>query len=301
MDLIYRYYETELYVGDTWKLTPSLTISYGLRYQNYTVPYEINGNESSSNITFDGYFGDRLKQSAAGISGTTALPLVQYVLGGKANNGPAYYHPANKNFASARIAFAYSPSYDRKSVFSGGVGIIYDHSIVNALQFQQLQSSYLFEASNVNLFGTPGNAEVSIAGAPRFAGLTAAPAAPPAPSVATPFVPYVSGGIPVGLPNGQFNTIIDPNLKTPYSIQYNGGFQHEFPQGFILKMDYAGRLGRRLLAQADASQLVDFPDNTGGSNQLMSTAMAGMTTQLRANQGLGALGAIYSPQRAAVV
>jgi hypothetical protein len=43
------------------------------------------------------------------------------------------------------------------------------------------------------------------------------------------------------------------------------------------------------LAQADASQLINFLDNTGGSNQSMSQAMAGMTTQLRANKSLGAI------------
>jgi len=40
LDLNYRYYETEVYFGDTWKVTPNLDISYGVRYQNYTVPYE---------------------------------------------------------------------------------------------------------------------------------------------------------------------------------------------------------------------------------------------------------------------
>jgi hypothetical protein len=45
-------------------------------------------------------------------------------------------------------------------------------------------------------------------------------------------------------------------------------------------MTYVGRLGRRLIAQADAEQLIDFPDKASG--QLMSQAMAGITKQLRA-------------------
>ena len=293
LDLIYRYYETEAYFGDTWKLTPNFTVSYGVRYQNYTVPYETQGEEAMSNITFDGYWGDRLKQSTAGIQGNAVLPFVQYTLGGKANNEPGYYHSANKNFAP-RVAFAYSPASDKKTVFSGGAGVIYDHSIINALLFQQLQNSYLFEARNVELFGTPQDPTATLLSAPRFAGIMSPPAPPPAPSVATPYTPYVSGGVPYGLANGEFNTIIDPNLKTPYSLQFDGGLQHEFPQGYILKVNYVGRLGRRLLAEADASQLVEFPDNTGQSNQTMSQAMAGMTTQLRQNKGLGAYGAILS-------
>jgi len=42
-----------------------------------------------------------------------------------------------------------------------------------------------------------------------------------------------------------------------------------------------GRLGRRLLAQADAEQLIDFPDNLSG--QKFSQAMAALTTWLRQN------------------
>jgi hypothetical protein len=55
-----------------------------------------------------------------------------------------------------------------------------------------------------------------------------------------------------------------------------------------------GRFARRLLAQADASQLLDFPDNTGGSNQTMGQAFAAMVTQLRANKSLGPLNDVLS-------
>jgi hypothetical protein len=293
LDLIYRYYETEVYFGDTWKVTPNFAVSYGLRYQNYTVPYETKGDESISNVNFAGYWGDRVAQSAQGLQGNSVLPFIDYNYGGKANGAAGYYQPANKNFAP-RVAFAYTPDYDKKTVFSGGAGVIYDHSIINALQFQQLQTSYLFEAGSVNLFGTAGNPTATLQSAPRFAGIASPPPAPTAPSVATPFTPYVSNGVPYGLPDGAFNIIIDPNLKTPYSLQFNFGMQHEFPQGYLLKVDYVGRLGRRLLAEADASQLIEFPDNTGLSNQTMSQAMAGMTTQLRANKSLGVVPDILS-------
>ena len=293
LDLIYRNYETELYFADTWKVTSDLTLSYGLRYQNYTVPYETHGEQAIANINFDSYWSDRVAQSAAGIQGNNALPFIDYTLGGKVNNKPGYYQPQNLDFAP-RFGFAYSPSWDRKTVFSGSAGIVYDHTVVNALQFQQTQSSYLFEASNTNLFGTAGNPTATLMTAPRFAGINNAPQPPTAPNVTPPYVPFVSNGVPYGLPYGEFNILINPQLKTPYNIQFNFGLQHQFAQGYLLKIDYAGRLGRRLLAEADASQLIDFPDNTGGSSQKMSGAMAGMVTQLRQNAGLGALGAIES-------
>ena len=294
LDLIYRYYETEVYGGDTWKVTPHLVISYGLRYQNYTVPYETRGNEAVSSLTsFNDYFYDRVRQSAAGIDGNSAVPFISYTLGGKVNNARGYFQPDNRLFAP-RIAFAYSPGFDQRTVLSAGGGIIYDHSIINALQFQQLQTSYLFEASNTALFGASGEPSYTLTTAPRFGGLSSQPPTPAAPSVATPFTPFVYEGYPYGLAYGEFNLNIDPALTTPYNIQFNAGFQHEFPQQYILKIGYVGRQGRRLLAQADSSQLIEFPDNTGKSKQTMSQAMAGITTQLRNNIGLGAFGDILS-------
>jgi hypothetical protein len=309
LDLVYRNYETEIYFGDSWRLTPDLTITYGVRYQLYTVPYETHGDEGVAELTsngsvspfgFDQYWNARAKQSAAGISSDTAIPFLQYVYGGKSNNGPSYYHIEKKLF-SPHFAFAWNPSYDKKTVISGGASIVYDHSIINALQFLQLQFSGLFEANNSNLYGTAGDPTATLAssspatgGTQRFGGISSPPELPTAPSVGAPYVPYVAGGYPYGLPYGEFDISMDPNLKNPYNVVFDLGVEHEFPQGYILKINYDGRLGRRLLAEADASQLVEFPDNTGKSTQTMSQAMGALTTQLRRNAGLGALGAILA-------
>jgi hypothetical protein len=287
----YRFYETEIYLGDTWKVTPSLTISYGVRWQNYSVPYEKNGIESLPNLDFNQYFNARLAQSAAGASGPgtdcnpqpgAGVPCVTYSLGGKANHAPGYFSPLYKNFAP-RFAFAYSPASDRKTVISGGGGVIYDHTVVSSIQYQASQYSYLFQASATQPYGTSNDPITSLETDPRFAGFSNPPPAPAAPAALTaPYAPFVNAGVPFGLANGQaFNEGVDNNLKTPYSIGLNFGLQHEFPQGLLLKLTYVGRLGRRLLAQADANQLIDFPDNASG--QLMSTAFANMETQLRAN------------------
>jgi hypothetical protein len=48
----------------------------------------------------------------------------------------------------------------------------------------------------------------------------------------------------------------------------------------VMKLNYVGRLGRRLLATADANQVIDFPDKQ--SNQMMSQAFGELTKQLRA-------------------
>ncbi|HEY1759454.1 MAG TPA: carboxypeptidase-like regulatory domain-containing protein [Bryobacteraceae bacterium] len=293
----YRYYETEVYVGDAWKVTPNLTLSYGLRWQNYTVPYETHGLESVDQMgtpggttssvdqtTFNNYFSQRMAQSAAGLSGNLSVPLFDYILGGKANHGPSLYHTDNKDFAP-RVAFAWSPSFDRKTVFSGGGGIVFDHTVVNAVLYQQTQFSYIFEAGISQPLGTAANTAATLQQDARFTGISSPPPPPAAPTITRPFYPYVSGtgaaAVPNGLANGgAFNEMIDPTFKTPYSIQFNLGWQHEFPRGYILKMNYAGRQGRRLLAQADTSQLIDFPDTVSG--QLYSQAFTNMSKQLRA-------------------
>ncbi len=309
LDMNFRYDETEIYFGDTWKLTPHLTVSYGVRYQNYTPPYETHGDQafpqlnSNGTVTpfsFDAYWADRIKQSAAGISTNTAVPFLQYVLGGKANHAPGFYYPQNKMFAP-RLAFAYSPNFDLKSVISGGAAIVYDHRIVNALQYVQTQESYLFSAQQLNPFGIYGDpydslatSNVSLGGLPRFSGLTSPPSPPGAPNVTPPYTPYVAGGVPYGLQYAEGNVLVDPNLKNPYNIEFNFGWQHEFPQGYLLKVSYFGKLGRRLLASADASQLIDFPDNTGASSQMLSQGESGMVTQLRQYASLGEYGAAAS-------
>ena len=145
----YRYYETELYFGDTWKVTPSLTFDYGLHYLNYTVPYEKNGIESLPSLNFDEYFSARVAQSAAGQSGDNAVPFIQYLLGGKGNNAPGYYKPNDLDLAP-RVAFAYNPKFDKRTVISGGAGVIFDRTVVNAVQYQASQYSYLSSFPPIN-------------------------------------------------------------------------------------------------------------------------------------------------------
>ena len=211
---------------------------------------------------------------------TLPLPFISYDLGGKANNGPGYYDSNLKDFAP-RLAFAYNPSFARKNVISGGVGIVFDHTIVNAVQYQQDQYSYLFQATTNLPFGTPSDPVASLREDPRFTSITSLPTTPAAPEITHPFTPFVEDGIPVGLMNGRaFNETIDRHLHNPYSIVINFGIQHEFPRNYILKVNYAGRLGRRLLAQADANQLIDFPDTHSG--QMMGQAFAEIVRQLRA-------------------
>jgi hypothetical protein len=248
-------------------------MTYGLRYQFYTVPWEVSGAESVQNWGFDQYFGIRATQSATGQSGDQAVPFITYSLGGKGNKAVPLYTPSYKDLAP-RVAFAYNVPQFPKMVLNAGAGIMFDRTVTNALNFIQDQSSYLFQNTVNNSFG-------SLTSDPRIGANFSFPGNT-APTITKPYTPYVSGGTPYGLGEGAFNSIIDPNLKDPYSIALNAGIQQQIPGNFVLKVNGVERLGRRLLAQADASQLIDFPDSTSG--QELSTAFANITQEMRAGQ-----------------
>ena len=228
-------------------------------------------------------FSARVAQSNAAKTGPNAVPLISYILGGKANNGPPLYQPQYNNLAP-RFAFAYNPGFDKKTVFNGGAGLVYDRTIINAIQQIQDVDSYLFQQTKSTTSGIAGDPYNSIRTDPRLDknnGISTVTITPPA-TPKPPYQPFVdASGNPFGLISGSaFNETIDPALKTPYSITYNAGMQTALPGDTVLKISYVGRLGRRLLAQADANQIVDFPDTVSG--QLLSQAFAAITLQNRA-------------------
>jgi hypothetical protein len=281
----YRYFQTEAYFGDVWKISPRLTLDFGLRYQFYSVPFEAHGNESvlTTDIPLSTYVNDRIAQQKVGNTSTTGLPLYTYGLGGKVNNGPNLYDPSYKDFAP-RVGFSYSPFADNKTILRGSVGIQYDRTVVNAVNFLQDQLSYLFSNSATNQFGST-SADASLAADDRLGSNLSYPTAdnPTAPTMTSTFTPYVDGsGTPYGLPSGESGMVIPKGMKDPYNIDFTLGIQRDLPWHMVLKADYTGHLGRRLLASADGSQVIDVPDYTGGSTQTMSQAFAALTTQMRA-------------------
>jgi hypothetical protein len=163
---------------------------------------------------------------------------------------------------------------------------VFDRTVINAINFLQDEiSSYLFTNSQIAYFGSGSGAAASLAAAPRLGSSLAYPAADNPSPVATsvPYTPFVdSTGTPYGLEGDPYaNFVVPKDLKDPYSIALNFGIQQELPGHTVLKLSYVSRLGRRLLADADASQVIDVPDYTGKSTQTMSQAFAGLTTQLR--------------------
>ncbi|HEY6403091.1 MAG TPA: hypothetical protein VI479_16855, partial [Blastocatellia bacterium] len=148
----FRYNEYEVYAQDSWKARNSLTLTYGVRWQYYAPPYEVNGFHAANDVDFRPLFNLRQRNAAAGVSGPTAEPFLRYDLIGKANDARGYYKPDLNNFAP-RLSFAWNPSFrngflgkvfgDRKTVIRGGGSVAYER-VSGALTFIQDQVTFLF-------------------------------------------------------------------------------------------------------------------------------------------------------------
>jgi len=301
----WRYYETELYAQDTWRVRRDLTLTYGLRWQFYSVPYETQGFEAIPDTGPTAFFQNRVAAAAQGVSGNNTIPFVTYTKGGKANHGPAFYKDDWKDFAP-RFSIAYNPSGlngflgrlfgDGKTVIRTGGGIVFDHPGTEAVNFEQNRNSYLFSSQTTTNFGTD-DPEADLANNPKFTSITALPAGLTTPQQPTnPFTPFVdpTTGQAFGEAANTFNYAIDPNLKTPYNIIFTFGIQRELPDKFQLDVNYFGRLGRRLLIQADAGQMLDFQDPFTAGHSLAGD-FAGLSQQMR-NQTPGSNGYVVTPE-----
>jgi hypothetical protein len=101
------YYQNsfDLWGGDTFRITPKLTLNYGARYTYQGVLHDSNN------------------------SITNFIPGLGFVTPGKNGAGPLY--PEDKNNLAPRFGFAYTPFADGKTVVRGGYGIYYDVPSLN--------------------------------------------------------------------------------------------------------------------------------------------------------------------------
>lgn len=286
----FRYNEYEFYVQDNWKVTNNLTLNLGVRYQYYQPPYEANGFQAANDVDFQELYDIRVRNAAAGIGGADAEPLLTYDLIGPKNGRRNYYKSDYNNFGP-RIGFAWNPSFDggvlgslfgdRKTVIRGGASLVYDR-VGGGITFIQDQVTYLFDNSASSVFGST-DPVASLLNDPRFTGINSLPVQNTAPVITRPFTPFVdANGLPDPNLAGQQNYTIAQDFEIPYSYQFSFGFQRELPGDFILDVSYAGRLGRKLFAQADTSQVLNFKDPTSG--QFLLDAFNNLQRQLIAGQ-----------------
>lgn len=265
--------EYEFYMSDTWNVTPSLTINYGLRYSYGTPPYERQGLQGAPTTPTEVYLANRVGAQDLGIP-NNQLPtaLLTWEANGPLNGRDSWYTPDRNNWAP-RLGVAWSPrnpSGALRSIFGDngvlrfGTGIYYD----------RYGSRLVTQSDEFGTFGVQNRTSdpqtYNFTTAARFQG--GQPNLPPAPPGGFPVTPPLNRAI------GGSGIATATNLRAPYSIPLTATFERELPSGFAMSVGYVGRLGRKLLTQLDpASPLINFRDPASGQT---------LAEALRANRTL---------------
>jgi outer membrane receptor protein involved in Fe transport len=205
-----------LFVQDRWKVTEALTISLGIRYENFGTPFN-----SLRTPAFTGLF------NVDPVTRTGPFSLPNSVHHDQNNFGPSF-------------GLAYSPSVtegfmgrlfgEKKTVLRAGFQISYDQFFNNIASNAQSSSPNIISTatSSTSSDGPRGLANLS----GNF------------PTVAAALTPASS------------QTLISPRLVNPYYIRWSAGLQRALPFNLVLDMSYVGTRGVKLFLQEDANPLV---------------------------------------------
>jgi Carboxypeptidase regulatory-like domain len=245
----FRNLEQEYYVQDQWKVSPQLTLTFGLRYAYLGVPYEKDGQQIAPNISLNTFFADRANAAAQGTAYDTD---VSFRAAGSKNSQPNFWTPQKLNFAP-RVAFAYATK-DNKTAIHGGFAIAYDHFGSGVIDAYQSNPQSLLSLSQSNL-ATFTNINAN----PRFTGYNDVP---PVAGATDPLpLPFTPAESPF-----TFDYSINDKQKTPYAETFNLAVQHEFPHGMVVTGAYVGRLARHLLQNLDVAMPTNFVDPGSGQS-----------------------------------
>jgi Carboxypeptidase regulatory-like domain len=236
------------YMGDSWKLWPNFTLTYGLRYVRDT---------------------GRTDSDLPAIPELSTLFDNQFYsgLGNRVNN-------PNKNFAP-QMGLAWDPWKNGKTVFRGGVGIFYENSIWNNVLFDRparLPTGLFLGIQPACAAGSPisytlpgttttvtptycnmpiGSVQSDIAAAQaQYQAAAAAVGSGPNPS-------YVVSALADTGPNGTGTNLFYPGYRTPRSVQMNFGVQREIHRGMVFTADYLRNISTHTLLAVDTNHVGD--------------------------------------------
>lgn len=259
--------EYEFYLQDSWRMRPSLTLSYGLRWSTSTPVYEKNGVQVKPVQSLGAYFDARVASAANGVPLNTPITLDK---AGKANGKPGYYKQDWNNFAPS-VAFAWSPDFGDnffgklvgrkdKGVVRGGFRMTYDRIGSQLAVNFDLNSALGFSSSQTVAANT---FNVSDRLGPLFTGFNADPRT----------FPFLAGNLanqlnfPLTTPSDEAQRIessLDDTLTTPYNYSVNLSWGRELGHGLSFETSYVGRFARKLLASRDIMQLNNIKDPQSG-------------------------------------
>ncbi len=220
------------YAQDTWKVSPRLTLTMGLRYEYAQPKYDLQSR------TFSFVPGDQ----------STRFPNAPegLVFPGDAGAPRGSNFPDRRDWAP-RAGLAWDVFGNSKTVLRGGTGLFYD--ILKGednLQFngQPPFFSYAFlypPGSNGTSPGTGLSDPFGDSGAPN-----PFPSTPPSSNLnfaAEGYIPFGGGGV----------YFVDPHLRTPYVLQYNVSLQQQLPGSMVLETSYLGYQAHGLTGLVDVN------------------------------------------------
>ena len=278
----FKSYEAELYAQDSWRVTPNLVLTGGLRYSLLQPPYEANGNQAAPNISIGQLFAQRALAMEHGQ--TLSPPDIQFVLSGQANGKQPYWNWDYKDIAP-RVALAYSPHADSgwlhslfgsagKSSIRAGYGIYYDHFGQGLVNTFDRNGSFGLTTTETNVYGyqDPDCSArfTSLFSLPQgnFCGQDLIGAPPP------PFPNPVTPPSGVNAPGGfAIYWGMDDHLKTPYSHVIDFSVTRELSRNFSLEVSYIGRMGRRLLQETDLAMPLNIRDPKSGMDYFTAATL----------------------------
>jgi len=215
-----RYFRTNdlaVFVQDDWKLTPTLTLNLGLRYEYFSPLTEKEGR--LSNVVFG---PNGLQDSRVSVF-------------------DSLYDP-DRNNLGPRLGFAWSPSQmGNKLVARGGFAVFYNR--IPTVVFNNVRGNPPFLARYNLCCGTADDpfAKRQIV---YTLGTNRSPFSYPGNPALAPGIDPETGG-PKGVQTEVYGS--DRNMPNPYVYIYSLELEYALPSHFVLGMGYQGSTGRKLL------------------------------------------------------
>ncbi len=205
------------YVQDSYRITPRLTLNYGMRWDYFGVVGE--KNNLLSNIT-----------SISPAAGTGTFTLTQVGQPGLSS----LYNSDKKDFAP-RVSIAWDVTGKGKTVIRAGFGVFFD-SFSQDMVLGHLPYAPFFDPGPAyNNIGPAAILSTGAVGGPIVAGSPVY-----APSTTCNFECDVFA--------------FDRNIKTPYMENYNLNIQQQIGSKAVLQLSYVGSQGHRLWRFFDLNQ-----------------------------------------------
>ncbi len=216
----------DLFAQDAWKLSPQLTLNYGVRYD------------------YEGSPHDGLKDLSVFLPSQGIEFLGQ---------GLGSIYPSDWKNVSPRVGFAYQPAANGSLVVRGGAGVYFDQPVTSAFLNNRTSNS-----SPIGIQANPAGPNpyftVSKSSYTIQAGQQIFPTSGAASCVVTPT--DVS-------PCGAYS--VSPNFRTPYVVSYNLNVQQSLGSKVIAQAGYVGNESRKLLGTIDINQAALQPTGSPSS------------------------------------